>query len=184
MIKQRAGPIVNLWGQMRASISTLRGETNQILRKNESNQYQKVKQEETIKEWTTSSPFDGYKLSRLVASSHQHTAIGAITQLLQGGVAIHHFSKHSFMSFLIVFLCKLGCRNTRPIHWSNILLLLRPLTWSVVPSLFHQPEFTSSFPKENSVSLLVFVFVSQSREFKAHLAATGPCKKAGSWSCS
>jgi len=41
----------------------------------------------------TSSPFDCYKFSRLVASPHQNTPIGAITQLLQGGVAIHHLSK-------------------------------------------------------------------------------------------
>lgn len=131
-----------------------------------------------IKEWATSSPFDGYKLSRLIASSHHHTAIGAITQLLQGGVAIHHYSKqfHQPLYQLTLLLCEMGCRKTQPIHQSNILLLPS----SIVQSLFHQPEFTSFFPKEKIVVWPMFVFVSQSWEFnKAHFAVTDPCKKVG-----
>ena len=40
--------------------------------------------------WSSPSPLDSHQFSWLVASPHQHTAVGAIPQLPQGGVAIHH----------------------------------------------------------------------------------------------
>lgn len=35
-------------------------------------------------------PLYSYQFPRFVASPHQHAAVRAITQLLQGGVAIHY----------------------------------------------------------------------------------------------
>lgn len=42
------------------------------------------------------SPLDGHEFSRLFASPHQNTPVGAITQLPQGGVAIHRLSEARF----------------------------------------------------------------------------------------
>lgn len=52
------------------------------------------------KKRSISSPLYSHQLSRFVASPHKHTAIGAITQLSQGGVTIHHLSQDGFISLL------------------------------------------------------------------------------------
>lgn len=51
-------------------------------------------------------PLYGHQLSGLVASPHQHAAVGAVTQLLQGGVAVHRLSGCSHQPLELKSICK------------------------------------------------------------------------------
>lgn len=73
------------------------------------------------KRWPSSSPLDSHQFPRLIAPSHQHAAIGAVTQLPQGGVAIHHLSgrAHQLVDFSL-FVTQVS-RSTTLSHWLSIL---------------------------------------------------------------
>ena len=76
------------------------------------------KKKKKLKKRSTSSRLYNHQLSRFVASPHKHTAIGAITQLSQGGVTIHHLSQDGFISLLTFLIHKKSFGNTALIHRS------------------------------------------------------------------
>lgn len=69
--------------------------------------------------WTY-SPLYGHQFAGLVASPHQHAAVGAVTQLLQGGVAVHRLSGRSHQPPRLNLFAKPSFRLSGATHRWNI----------------------------------------------------------------
>lgn len=81
-------------------------------------------------------PLYGHQFSGLVTSPHQHATVGAVTQLLQGGVAVHRRSgwSHQPNLFAKTELPTVQCRSPMtqfPFH-SEVLasvIVLQQVIW-------------------------------------------------------